>query len=140
MSDVVHARSKRQWVWRSGVVVVLAALAGGCGGLGQVQVSASAPVAPFTRPADGPTTSFQGAVTSLDGEAGMMVVAVQIVWAPVLRAEAHERRVLVDRATGWDPAREGLSQVFIGDEVQVDALDVADGPWRALRIRLLDID
>jgi len=126
-----------------GVAVLLAGLVAGCGRVEQVEVSATAPptsAAPTTRPAAGPTTSFQGAVASLDGEAGGMVVAVRIIWAPVLRSETHERRVLVDGSTRWDPASGGLSRVLIGDEVQVDALDVADGPWRALRVRLLDID
>ena len=143
MSDVVHARWMRRRVRHVGVTVLLAGLAGGCGRVEQVEVSASAPptsVAPPTLPALGPTTSFQGAVTALDGEAGEMVVAVQIVWAPVLKAEVHERRVLVDGSTRWDPSVGGLAEVFIGDEVQVDALDIADGPWRALKVRLLDID
>ncbi len=145
MSDVVQSRSRGRRARRFGAVVLLAGLAVGCGRVEQVEVRASAPptsVEPPPVPAStlGPTTSFQGAVTALDGAAGEMVVAVQIVWTPILKAESHARRVLLDASTRWEPALDGLSQVIIGDEVQVDALDVADGPWRALRVRLLDID
>jgi len=125
------------------VAVLLVGLVAGCGRVEQLEVSATAPptsAAPTTQPAAGPTTSFQGAVVSLDGEAGEMVVAVRIIWAPVLRTGAYERVVHVDGSTRWDPVLAGLSEVLIGDEVQVDALDVADGPWRALKVRLLDVN
>jgi hypothetical protein len=144
MSDVVQSRSRERRARRFGAAVLLAGLAVGCGRVEQVEVRVSAPPTVESPPVPastlGPTTSFQGAVTALDGAAGEMVVAVQIVWTPILKAESHARRVLLDASTRWEPALGGLSQVIIGDEVQVDALDVADGPWRALRVRLLDID
>lgn len=136
MSDAARARNTRA----SRVIVGAALLSGlliGCGRTAQVQVGGLPPPAPA--PA-APTTSFQGAVASVDPGSGTMVVTVQIVWTPVIQGGAHDRRVLVDPQTQWDPAPAGLSDLHVGGEVQVESLDAVDGVWPALKVQLLDID
>jgi hypothetical protein len=100
-----------------------------------VEVSASSSAAALPRLVA--TSTFQGSVTAIDSEAGLIVVAVRIVWAPVMEARPHERRVSVDTATRWEPE---VSQLLVGDEVQVEAEDATDGTWRATRVQLFDID
>jgi len=135
--DVGHASSRRQGRWLV-LVVLLSAFLVGCGtGVEQVEVTARRQiVAP--RPAG--TSTFQGAVAAVDQRAGTIAVAVQIVWAPVLEARAHERRVLLDAQTIWVPGPGGISGLTVGEEVQVDAEDTVDGTWRAVRILLIDVD
>jgi hypothetical protein len=121
MSNVAHARYRRLLV-----AGVLSATLLACGRPAPVEIGMSGlPPAGPVGPA--PATSFQGQV------------AFQIIWTPVLRAEAHERTVLVDRQTRWDPAPVGLASL-VGTEVQVDAAEEVEGVWPALRLQLLDID
>lgn len=137
MVQVGDARSRRR-AGRLVAVGLLSALLAGCGGTVE-QVEAGAPeqvVAP--RPAV--RSTFQGAVTAVDFEAGTMVVGVEIIWAPVLEPRSHDRQVVVDALTQWEPAPGGISQVQAGEEVQVEAEDTLDGTWRATRILLLDVD
>lgn len=108
-----------------------------CGRIEQVEVATPAAAA-FPRPAA--SSTFQGAVRAVDAQAGALVVAVEIVWAPVIEARAQERQVVVDSRTRWDPGPGGLSRLRVGDEVQVDAEDALDGTWRAVRITLVDLD
>jgi hypothetical protein len=104
----------------------------------EVAVSGGLPPAvPAPAPGPDPATRFQGSVASV--EAGAMVVDVKIVWTPVLKAEPHQRRVIVDAGTRWDLGM-SLIDVRAGDEVQVDAADPVDGSWPALRVQLFDID
>ncbi len=143
MVQVRGARNRRRGV--SLVAVVLsAALLAGCGDrVERVEVSAPDPIA-APRSAE-PTTStstatFQGAVTAVDRATGTVVVAVTIVWAPVLEARAHERRVRIDRQTAWEPGPGDISRLAVGEEIQVDAEDGPDGTWRAVKVLLMDID
>lgn len=141
MSDVGRARCRR--LMRPVVAVaLLSSFALGCGRAEQVRVVA-APLPVSTPPAisalPAPTSSFQGAVTSFDRAAGHLTVAVQIVWTPVLKAERHDREVVVGPDTLWDPST-AATDVLIGDEVQVEAEDAVDGRWPAVRVQLLDID
>lgn len=138
MSDVGPTRGRRATRVLAGTVL-LAGLLVGCGQSPPLAVSAAAPPVPVPASLE-PTTSFQGAVAAIDAHAGTMTVAVQIVWTPVLQAGAHERRVLVDAGTRWDPAPAGLTSLLVGEEVQVEALDAVEGVWPALKIQLLDID
>ena len=117
--------------------VLVSALLVACGQTKQVEVTAPAAAA-LPRPVH--TSTFQGAVAEVDRQAGALVVDVRIVWAPVLEARAHERRVVVDAGTRWDPPSGGLSQLLVGQEVQVDGEDAGDGAWRAAQVSLLDID
>lgn len=133
MSNVAHARYRRLLV-----AGVLSATLLACGRAAPVEIGMSGlPPAGPVGPA--PATSFQGQVASVDAGTGLVVVAVQIIWTPVLRAEAHERTVLVDPQTRWDPAPVGLASL-VGTEVQVDAAEEVEGVWPALRLQLLDID
>jgi hypothetical protein len=86
------------------------------------------------------TATFQGQVAAVDPQAGTLVVAVQIVWAPVMEARPHERRVFVDAETEWEPSSGDISQLHVGGEVQVEGEDGLDGTWRAAKVLLLDID
>lgn len=136
MSDVGCAR------WRRATesllaVALLSTVLFACGRAGDVQVGTAFPA--FATPVPVPpaaTSSFQGAVTAFDPDAGQLTVAVQIVWTPVIKADRHERQVLVDPGTRWEPS----TDVMIGDEVQVEAADPVDGLWPAVRVQLLDID
>lgn len=122
--------------------VVASALAGiltACGAGEQVAVTGAAPrPAPAGPPAA--ESTFQGSVASVDVEASTMVVAVQIVWKPVIEARAEERRVIVDRGTAWGSAALHLSDLHVGEPVQVDADPVPGGAWRAVRVQLFDLD
>ena len=133
MPLVGHVRLKRLLV-----AGLLAATLAACGRPEPLQTVGVANVPPPGPPA--PTTSFQGAVASVDIEAGAVVVAVQIVWTPVLKAHRHDRRVVVDAGTTWDPGSLGLAGLQVGEEVQVEALDEVDGSWPALRVRRFDVD
>lgn len=108
-----------------------------CGRVEQVEVTTPAATA-SPRPAA--TSTFQGAVSAVDAQAGALVVAVEIVWAPVIEARAQERQVMVVSRTRWDPGPGDLSRLRVGDEVQVDAEDALDGTWRAVRIIVVDLD
>ncbi|MGI8983317.1 MAG: hypothetical protein ACR2HM_02095 [Acidimicrobiales bacterium] len=141
MPDVAQARYRRLLVGG-----LLAATLVACGRAQPVQVAAGG-LPPGLPPAPVATTSFQGAVASVDAGTGTVVVAVTIVWTPVLKAEAHERRVLIDSQTRWGPSgpRSGAqdpapAELRIGQEIQVEAVDAVEGVWPALKIQLLDID
>lgn len=122
------------------VVVLLPALLAACGGRPDVQVkAAAAPPAGAVAPAS-PLSSFQGTVASVDAAAREFVVAVQIVWAPVLKSDRHDRRVLVEDDTRWEPPPGGIALLHAGDEVQVQAEELADGRWRAHQVQLFDVD
>ena len=136
MSDVGRARYRR--ATRPLVAVaLLSTFVLGCGRSEQVQVGTAFPTPVSAPPAA--TSSFQGAVTAFDRAIGHLTVAVQIVWTPVIKADRHEREVVIDPGTRWDPST-GLLDVLVGDEVQVEAVDAADGTWRAVTVQLLDID
>ena len=140
MSDV--RRSSRRWSSARLVVAggVLAFLLLSCGQSSPVEVVVSGGLPPAVpAPVPEPATRFQGSVASVEAGAGALVVNVQIVWTPVLKAEAHQRRVVVDAGTRWDLGM-SLTAVRAGDEVQVDAADPVDGTWPALRVQLFDID
>ncbi|MGI8807655.1 MAG: DUF5666 domain-containing protein [Acidimicrobiales bacterium] len=117
--------------------MLLSAALVACGQGGQVEVTAPAAAA---TPQPAAMSTFQGPVAAVDPIAGTLVVAVAMVWAPVMEARAHERRVFVDRRTQWEPGPGDLSRLLVGDEVQVEAEDVLDGTWRAVKVLLLDID
>ena len=140
MSSVEHSRFRR----RERVLVaagLFAALLVGCSRASTVEVSASAPLPPAPPPTTaGPSESFQGAVTAIDLVAGEVVVDVQIVWAPVIKADRHERRVTVDPQTRWEPSTNTLAVLRNGDEIQVEAVGAPDGTWQARRVQLFDID
>ena len=110
----------------------------GCGRTGTLE--ATAPPRPETSVPAGPLSTFQGEVAAIDAVAGEMVVDVQIVWVPLMKTEPHQRVVVVDSRTTWEPAPATLSQLRVGDNVQVDAEDTADGAWRAVKVQLFDID
>ena len=78
-------------------------------------------------------------MTSVDAGGGSFVVAVWMVWAPVMEARTHERRVVVDAGTRWDLGALGVGDLRVGEEVQVEG-DPAGGDWRASRVRLFDVD
>ena len=137
MSDVGRARSSRAARAFAGAVL-LSGLLVGCGrGSSDLAVTGLPPAVPAP-PA--PTTSFQGSVAAVDVEAQILVVNVSIVWTPVIKGGAHERRVLVDQQTRWEPAPADLGQLLVGDEVQVEALDAVEGVWPAVKVQLLDIE
>lgn len=134
MADVGHARYRRLLVAGMLLATLLA-----CQRVEEVQIGATG------RPPAGPapskrTTSFQGQVAAVDAGNGIVTMAVQIVWTPVLRAEPHERKVLVDGQTRWDPAPRLLSDLRVGEELQVVAVDAVEGVWPAVKVQLLDID
>ncbi len=136
MSDVAGAKGRRT-IMPVLAMALLSSLALGCGRTEQVQAGTPFP-APVSTP-DVSTSSFQGAVTSFDPQSGRLDVAVQIVWTPVLKAHPHERHVHLDSRTLWEPST-AVHDVLVGDEVHVEAVDVADGTWRAEKVLLLDID
>lgn len=139
MSNVEHPRL-RDGEWLLAAVGLLAALLVGCSRTGTVEVSAAAPpTVPVTAPS-GDVETFQGSVASLDTANGMLVVAVQIVWTPVLKADPHERRVAIGPQTRWEPLGNGMAALRVGDEVQVEATSGPDGTWRARKVSLFDID
>ncbi len=138
MSDVQRAR-RAQAISVFAGAVLLSGLLVGCGrGTSNLAVTGLPPAVPPAPPA--PTTSFQGAVAAVDAEAGIVVVNVSIVWTPVIKGGAHERRVLVDHQTQWDPAPVALGDLRVGGELQVEALDAVEGVWPAVKVQLLDID
>jgi hypothetical protein len=110
-----------------------------CGGAEEVQVGVRGLPPAMPAPSE-PATRFQGAVASIDAAAGSVVVDVQLVWTPVLKAERHERRVRIDAGTRWEPASVGLAGLRVGEEVQVESAEAVDGVWPALRVQLFDID
>jgi hypothetical protein len=125
----------------AGLLVVLgftALLA--CGRAEPVEVGAAAAGSRSASVVDPPAadvSSFQGAVAAVDSASGEVTVAVQIVWTPQIKAEPHERRVIVDHDTRWDPVRSDLQ---VGEDIQVRAQPTDDGRWRALQIQLFDLD
>ena len=134
MADVGHARYRRLLV----AGMLLATLVA-CQRAEDVRIGVSGlPPAPASPP--GPTTSFQGQVAAVDAGTGIVTMAVQIIWTPVLKAEPHERKVLVDGQTRWDPAPRLLSELRVGEELQVEAVDAVEGIWPAVKVLLLDID
>lgn len=144
MSDIGRARCRRA-MRPLLAVAVLSSLVMSCGRAEQVEVVAAPlpipapPAPPASSPPVAPKSSFQGPVTAFDRAAGQLTVAVHIVWTPVLKADRHDREVVVGPSTVWDPST-ASADVLIGDEVQVEAEDAADGRWRAVRVQLLDID
>lgn len=136
MRDVRHARHRRRGE-RLVVAVLLSAGLVACGRAEQLEVTAPASAA-APRVVAGAT--FQGSVAAVDPQSGTMVVAVRMVWAPVMEARAHERRVFVEPQTQWDPGSGALGRLLVGDEVQVEGEDAFDGTWRAVKVLLLDVD
>jgi hypothetical protein len=120
--------------------VLLSGLLIGCGRGSQELAVAGLPPAPAVPAPPTPTTSFQGAVTSVDARAGTMVVDVSIVWTPVIQRGGHERRVLIDARTQWEPGPAALNDLVVGEEVQVEAVDAVEGVWPAVKVQLLDIE
>ena len=110
-----------------------------CSRVGTVEVQTRAG-ATVEAPPPQPPSSFQGQVAQVLPAGDEFVVAVQVVWAPVLEAARSERRVIVDPDTRWEPSEARGSQLQVGDEVQVQAHGLADGRWRALEVMLLDVD
>ena len=137
MSDVVRTRCRRspRTLLLAGL---LAASLLACGRAQPVEVGLSG-LPPAVPPTSVPETVFQGSVASVDAGAGALVVDVTIVWTPVIKADPHPRRVLIDAGTRWEPAL-GIADLRVGEEVQVEAVDAGDGNWRALRVQLFDID
>lgn len=122
------------------VAMLVPALLAGCGTARRVEVGAGAPPSPGVTAPPLPLPAFQGAVSAIEPQAGELVVAVQIVWAPVLKVDRHDRRVVVTPETRWEPGPGGIEVVHVGDEVQVRAEELGDGRWRAHQVQLLDID
>lgn len=141
MPDVRHGTGRR--VARHLVVAAaLSAALVSCGRMEDRAVSASAGALPppaSALPAPTAASKFQGSVTSVDADGAAFVVGVRIVWTPVLDATAHDRRVVVDPGTRWDPGVTSVRDLRVGDEVQVEADPAGDG-WRASRVQLFDID
>lgn len=134
MADAGHARYRRLLVAGMLLATLVACQRGE-----EVRIGASGlPPAPPSPP--GPTTSFQGQVAAVDAGNGIVTMAVQIIWTPVLKAEPHERKVLVDGQTRWDPAPRPLSELRVGEELQVEAVGAVEGIWPAVKVLLLDID
>ena len=123
------------------VAGMVGALMTACGGqLQTVEVTgpAAATASPLLPP--GPLETFQGEVAEVDVDAGEILLEVQIVWAPVLRADPHQRLVLVDPQTRWEPGAAGITGLHVGDPVQVEGVRAPDGSWRAVEVQLFDID
>lgn len=139
MSDVGRARCTRAARVVAGAVV-LSGLLIGCGRGSEQLTAAGSPPAPPVPGPPAPTTSFQGAVASVDPKTGTMVVHVSIVWTPVIQRGEGERRVMVDRQTAWEPAPVELSDRLVGGEVQVEAVEAVEGVWPAVKVQLLDIE
>jgi hypothetical protein len=138
MSNTQHSRV-RDGDWLLLAVGVLAALLVSCSRANSVEVRSAAPPAPVTAP-PGDIEAFQGSVASIDMATAELQVAVQIVWAPVLRAERSQRLVVAGPQTRWEPLGNGIAGLHVGDEVQVEATSGADGRWHAVTISLFDID
>ena len=140
MSDVGRTRGRRSPMRLLVASALLSATMLACGRSAPLEVAVSGlpPAPPSASP--GPTTSFQGQVAAVDAGNGIVTMAVQIIWTPVLKAEPHERKVLIDGQTRWDPAPRPLSELRVGEELQVDAVDAVEGIWPAVKIQLLDID
>jgi hypothetical protein len=119
------------------VAGLLSATLVACGRAAPVEIGMSGlpPAAPPSA-----TTSFQGQVASVDAGAGIVLVDVRIIWTPVLTADRHERKVLVDAQTRWDPASSDLAGLKVGEEVQVEAGEAVEGVWPAMRVQLFDVD
>lgn len=138
MSDVGRTRCRRSPARLLVASALLSATLLACGRAAPVEVAVSG-LPPAPPPVSQPATVFQGSVASVDAGAGVLVVDVTIVWAPVITAGGDQRRVLVDAGTRWERGLT-LAGLRAGDEVQVDAADPVDGSWPALRVRLFDID
>src|SRR5688572_27744164 len=111
MSHVGRARSS-QAVRAFAGAVLLSGLLVGCGrGTSDLAVTGLPPAVPAPPP---PTTSFQGSVASVDADARILVVNVTIVWTPVIKGGAHERKVLVDHQTQWEPGPVALGDLLVG--------------------------
>jgi hypothetical protein len=134
MPDIGHLRYRR--LLAAGL---LSAVLVSCGRAAPVPLAVSG-LPPAVPPPAGPTTSFQGQVAGVDADAGIVTLAVQIVWTPVLKADPHERKVLVDARTGWDPAPRAIADLRVGEELQVEAVEAVEGVWPAVKVQLLDID
>ena len=139
MSDEGRTRCRRSPRRLLVATALLSATLLACSRAEEIQVGASG-LPPAVPAASEPATRFQGSVASIDVAAGRVVVDVQIVWTPVLKAERHERRVRIDAGTRWEPASVGLAGLRVGEEVQVEAAEAVDGIWPALRVQLFDID
>lgn len=139
MSHIEHARF-RDGEWVLAAVGLLAALLLSCSRPGDIEVSAGAPLtAPVTAPR-GEVSSFQGSVASIDVHSGELVVAVQIVWTPVLKADRHDRRVVLGPHTRWEPPGNGPAALRAGDQVQVEGERTPDDRWQARTVQLFDVD
>ena len=113
----------------------------GCGRGQTLEVGAAPPPVPAPAPGPpGPPALFQGEVAAVDAEAGRIVVAVHMVWAPVFESEPHERVVVVEPQTLWEPAENSIALLHVGDEVQVEAVEASDGSWHASKVQLFDVD
>jgi len=135
MSNVGHT----SWMRAARTFVLASALAGlltACSTGEQVAVTGSVPPPPAVAAA----STFQGSVASVDAGAGTMVVAVEIVWKPVIQARSEERRVIVDGGTAWGETPLRLGDLHVGEQIQVDANPAPDGAWRAVRVQLFDVD
>lgn len=120
------------------VAGLLSATLVACGRAAPVEIGMSG-LPPAAPPAA--TTSFQGQVASVDAGTGIAVVDVRIIWTPVLTADRHERKVLVDASTLWEPATSsGLAGLKVGEELQVEAVEAVEGVWPAVKIQLFDVD
>ncbi len=120
------------------VAGLLSATLVACGRSAPVEIGMSG-LPPAAPPVE--TTSFQGQVASVDAGAGIVVMDVRIVWTPVLTADRHERKVLVDASTVWDPAASsGLVGLKVGEEIQVEAVEAVEGVWPAVKIQVFDVD
>ena len=139
MSNVKHQRF-REAEWVLAAVGVLAALLVSCSRPSVVEVSAAAPPTTAVTAPAGDVETFHGAVASIDRGRGELVVAVQMIWAPVLKADRHDRRVVLGPQTRWEPAGNGLAGLYVADEVQIEATVGPDGTWQARKISLFDID
>ena len=131
MHDVGQARCKRLLV-----AGVLSAVLVACGQHDPVQMAVGG-LPPALPAGPAPATSFQGEVASFDAGSGVMVVDVAIVWTPVLQADRHQRKVLVDAQTVWEPAP---AELHPGDAVQVEAVEAVEGVWPAVKLQLFDLD
>lgn len=125
------------------VAGMVGALMTACGGrMETVEVGgpAAAASAPIPAAPSGPVETFQGEVAEVDAVAGQIVVDVQMVWAPTFKSEPHQRVVIFDSTTRWDPAPSGITGLRVGENVQIKGEGGPDGTWRAFEIQLFDID
>ncbi len=139
MSNMEH-RGVRQGEWVLAAVGLLAALLVSCSRVDNVEVSASG-LPPASSTATGePGERFQGAVAAVDAAADHFVLAVRIVWTPVLKAAQEDRQVIVGPQTRWVPSTAGAAQLRVGEDVQVEAVSLPDGTWQARTVQLFDVD